>query len=824
MFYMKYIYLLTILFSCSLISQAQVSGKITDAQGEALPFASIYVQGTTNGTTSNGEGYFNFELEKGTHQLVFQYVGYEQKIETVTIDNQPITLDVVLDSESVGLKEVVVAADAEDPAYAIIRKAQKKRKYYKEQVEAYQCNVYIKGGIKLLDAPKKILGNDVGDMGGQLDSNRQGIIYLSESEAILNFKQPDKYKEIMISSKVSGDDNGFSFNRASEMDFNLYRNTSLYNREVVSPLANNALTYYKYKLLGTFLDEDGRLVNKIEVIQKRKEDPTYGGIIYIVDGLWNIQSADLYLTQKSLKLPGMDSLWLRQVHVPVQEPDVWRLLSQTISFKAGFFGFKMKGDFTGIFKNYNINPTFEDKYFNNEVLVFQKGANEKSLEYWQDIRPVPLTLEENEDYVKKDSLQKVWDSREYKDSIDNKNNKFKVVDVLFGYSYQNSWRRQSFSIGSPFSTIQFNPVQGGVLSMDITYRKSFDDRFLKWYFFNPKIQYGFADKQLRARGSLFYHINRTKFARFYVAGGREAMQFNSENPIRPFISAGYNLWAKEHHMKLYDRNFAYAYYQQEVVNGLVIRLASEFAKRKPLRVNSQYSWSKKEDIYPNNIPEIAETPDVEFEEHSAFYVEANVRIRFAQKYLTYPDRKYIMGSKYPAFRLIYQKAIPLNDNFTGYDKFSVQAFDDYMSLGVFGHSEFTLKAGTFFNKKRIEVVDYQHFNGNETFIGNPNNYTRSFLRLPYYEYSTSGSFTEAHFQHHFDGFILDKIPLIRKLGWETAIGANFLYTDSQKDYTEVYFGVDNLGFKIFRLFRVDVVGTFKRGKFEDVGVVLGIKL
>ena len=339
-------------------SLAQISGKITDAQGEPLPFASIYVKGTSYGTTSNGEGDFTLELKNGTYEVIFQYVGYKQKTETLTVDNEPIRLDVVLQAEAFEISGVVVTADAEDPAYAVIRNAIKKRKYYKEQVEAYQCNVYIKGGIKLLDAPEKILGNDIGDMGGQLDSNRTGIIYLSESEAILNFKQPDHYKEIMISSKVSGDDNGFSFNRFSEMDFNLYKNTSLYSREIVSPIANNALTYYKYKLMGTFYDDNGMLINKIEVIQKRKEDPTYGGMIYIVEDLWNIQSTELFITSRAMKQPGLDTLWLNQVHVPVQEPDVWRLFSQTISFSAGLFGFKMEGDFTGIFKDYNINPTF----------------------------------------------------------------------------------------------------------------------------------------------------------------------------------------------------------------------------------------------------------------------------------------------------------------------------------------------------------------------------------------------------------------------------------------------------------------------------------
>ncbi|HFB99558.1 MAG TPA: carboxypeptidase-like regulatory domain-containing protein [Phaeodactylibacter sp.] len=827
---MKSIYLLFFFLLNSIFTFSQVKGKITDSKGEPLPFASIYVQGTSNGTTSNIEGDYVLELKKGTYKLVFQFIGYEQKVKTLVVDNQPVTLDVVLSEEAFELAGVVVTADAEDPAYAIIRKAIQKRKYYKNQVSSYQCNVYIKGGIKLLDAPTNLLGNDLGDMGGQLDSNRQGVIYLSESEAILNFKQPDHYKEIMTSSKVSGDDNGFSFNRASEMDFNFYKNTSMFQREMVSPIARNAMTYYRYKLLGTFFDENGRMINKIQVIQKRKEDPTYGGVIYIVDKLWNIQATELYLTQQSLKLPGMDSLWLKQVHVPVQEPDVWRLFSQTITFKAGFLGFKMKGVFTGVYKNYNLNPSFDDKYFNNEVLIFEEGANEKSLEYWDSIRPIPLTVDESEDYVKKDSLQKIWDSKVYKDSIDKVRNKFKLVDILLGYSYQNSWKKQTFTVKAPISTIQFNPVQGGLLSLDMTYRKGFDERGLRYYFVNPKIQYGFADERWRARVNFFYHLNRTTFSRFYLSGGREVMQFNSENPIGPILSATANLFDKQNYMKLYERDFLYGYYSQEVMNGLVFRLSSEYAKRRALRVNTQYSWKKKNERYDLNEVNPAEGVDLLFKDHSIFYVETSIRIRFAQKYLTYPNRKYIMGSKYPTVHLTYQKAIRINNAFTSFNKITLRILDDNISMGVLGYSEFNIKTGTIFSNQRINLVDYNHFNGNHPqgdsrlFLGNPNKYITSFLRLSYYEKSTKGEFFEGHYQHHFAGFLMDKVPLIRKLGLETAMGVNFLYTKSQKDYAEVYFGIDNLGFKIFRLFRVDVVASFRERKFDDWGIVVGMKL
>ena len=211
-------------FLSSFHAYAQLQGTVTNTNAETLPFASIYVEGTSIGTTTNDEGVFLFDLEPGTYKIVFQYVGYKQKVEQISLTSKPLKIDVTLESESVDIVEVVIKANAEDPAYAIIRKSIAKRDYYRERVKSFSCDVYIKGNQKLMDAPEKIFGQEIGDLGGSLDSNRQGIVYLSESQAKLYSQRPDQVKEHMISSKVSGNDNGFGFNRASMMDFNFYEN------------------------------------------------------------------------------------------------------------------------------------------------------------------------------------------------------------------------------------------------------------------------------------------------------------------------------------------------------------------------------------------------------------------------------------------------------------------------------------------------------------------------------------------------------------------------------------------------------------------------
>ena len=359
---MKYIFSNFFFFFFINISLAQINGVVTDIKDNPLPFASVYVQGKTQGTTTNLEGEYFLELEKGNYEIVFQFIGYAQKIEKVKYKGRELKLNIELNEEAISLGQIEINANAEDPAYAIIRKAIAKRNYYKKQVNSFSCDVYIKGAVKILEAPEKLLGQDVGDMEGSLDTNRQGIVYLSESVSKLYFMQPDRFKEIMTSSKVSGNDNGFSFNSAQEMDFDLYESHINYGRNVISPIADGALGYYEYRLEGVLVDEEGRLINKIKLLTKNLEDPVFQGYIYIINDLWNIQSTDIYLTGKRVQMPLFDTLKIRQTYVPVKKPDVWRVFSQTFYFKGGAFGFKFGGGFTGIFSDYDLKPNLTEKF------------------------------------------------------------------------------------------------------------------------------------------------------------------------------------------------------------------------------------------------------------------------------------------------------------------------------------------------------------------------------------------------------------------------------------------------------------------------------
>lgn len=814
----------------ALAQAGQLSGHIADPSGEPLPFASVYIQNSTVGTTSNVEGDYQLSLGPGKYQVVFQYVGFETKVVEVTISQQSQKLDVVLEEEAVLLSTVVVRPEEEDPAYGIIRKAIAKRKFYLDQVPAYRCEVYIKGGIKILDAPEKILGQEIGDMAGILDtSTRQGILYLSESESVWNVQRPNKSKEVMISSKVSGNNQGFSFNSAADVNFDLYENTTDYGRPIVSPIAYNAMSYYEYKLLGTVFDEASRMIYKIQLQPKQTELPAYGGVIYIVDGQFNIQGVDVFVTGASLNQPILDTLFLKQVHVPVQK-DTWRIFSQTLGLKGNIFGFKFGGNFTSIYRNYDLHPVYPPGFFDNELFKVEAGANEVGLAHFDTIRPLPLTLEESIDYHRRDSLEIVQESKPYLDSLDRESNKFTPMALMTGYTYSRSFAKESFSVESPINTLQFHTVHGIYGHIGLRYRKAFDHYRTKRLETGVKAMYGWAEKRLRLSGNFDYQFNRTHDSRIRLSGGMAAVQFNSEEPISPSINSLYSIYARRNYSKIYDKIFARLDGRHELINGVLLEAGVEYARRLPLFNHSDYSFRKRPDPpYTPNTP-IISTPQpqvVLFPEHNALLFDINLRLRIKQQYLSYPGIKLTLDSKWPDIWVRYRTCMApdsAGNNGIRFHYLSLELEKEAIKMGVAGQSGFYLQTGRFLNNDLVYFMDYRHFNGNQTIFGNPQEYRHRFFLLPYYDYSTVRPHAQAHWEHQFQGYLLDKVPGIRKLGLSSVLSAKALWVEGRPIYWEAALGIDQIGWGLFRILRVDVAAAFSGKDFLDWGVVIGFKL
>ena len=802
------------------VVSAQVVGEITDTKGEKLPYVNIYLENSFTGTTSNQEGNYELEISKpGDYTIVYQFLGYKTQKKQVNIQSFPYTINVSLAEESTSLEEVVINSD-ENPADRVIRKAIANRKKNLAKVEAYTADFYSRGIWKIENAPEKILGQEVGDLGGGLDSTRSGIVYLSETKSKIKFKAPDDFHEKIIASKVSGDDNGFSLNSAQDADFTFYNNTIELNAELVSPIADYAFNYYDYKLEGIFYDDLGNLVNKIKVIPKRPKDRVFSGIIYILEDSWEIYGIELTTTGESTQITPIETLVFKQNFTYSEKDELWVKLSQTVEFTWKIFGIGGNGRFSAVYSDYDFNPQFTREDFSNEILSFAENANEKDSMYWEKIRPIPLTTEEVDDYIRKDSIQERKNSRVYKDSVDQVRNKFKITDPLFGYSYRNSFKQYSWNISGPIEGIRYNTVQGWNTTVNANFTKWKDD-YNKYWGLNASANYGLADDRLRVKGGFIKKFNNKSKPYFTLNGGIEAKQINDTEPISTLVSSVASILFDKNYLKIYDRTFVEARYSEEIFNGFRLYANASFERRSalfddPEIIEDEDEFTANNPLAPNDFD------SAPFEDHNIAKIGITGRINFDQKYYNYPDGKYnVTNSDYPTLYFSYEKGFAATVDDYNFDHFKIMA-NQRVSLQNKGDFEYSLKGGKFLNGENISLVDHQHFNGNLTHVKlDPS--INQFNLLPYYGYSANDTYGELHAEHNFKGYLLGKIPLLRSLNFNTVIGVNSLWTTGNKPYSEYSVGISNIGFGKYRILRVDYVKAYQGG-WQDSGVMFGLSI
>lgn len=819
---MKLLLLSLFLFSATFIN-AQIVGKVTDINGEPLPFVNIYLSGSYTGTTSNEDGNYSLSVSETSEMtIVFQFLGFKTLSKTVTPSQYPFIVNAQLEEESVSLDEVVLNT-SEDPAYRIIRETIARRKENLDKIAEYEADFYSRGVWRVKDVPEKVLGQEVGDFEGALDSTRTGIVYLSETISEIAYKKPNDFKEKIIASKVSGNDNGFSFNSAREANFSFYENTVDLNAAIVSPIANDALGYYRYTLDGIFY-EGGKLINKIKVTPRRPNDRVWKGSIYIVEDDWQLYGVELSTNGQAIQVPFVQDLIFKQNFKFDEINNFWVKISQTIDFSFGFLGFNGNGRFIANYSNYDFTPEFTKRSFTNEVLSFAEAANKKDSLYWKGIRPVPLSNEEVRDYVRKDSIQTLRKSKTYLDSIDSKGNKFSLLDPITGYSYRNSYDQWSLNYDGPFPAINFNTVQGWNGSAGLNFFKWYDENRTEWISANVNATYGISEDRVRFTGSITKNFNRINRLRISLGGGSTVNQFNASEPISPIINSVSTLFFERNYAKYYDLTYARLAYSQEVFNGLRLFANVGYEERNPLFNTTDYVTIPNEDVsYTSNNP-LAPNDFINaaIEEHSLFKSTVTAGITFGQKYMSYPDGKYNLGSDtYPQLFVTFENALGASNSDYNYSQLRA-SLNQNVTLGNKGEFSYNLKGGTFFNGEGISFVDYQHFNGNQTRAGTSGNYTNVFNLLPYYELSTNQSYFEGHLEHDFRGYILGKIPGINKLNFNLVAGAHALTIDGKKPYTELSLGIDNLGFGKFRFLRLDYVRSFYNGSSEGA-FIFGLK-
>ncbi len=782
-------------------AQYLLTGKITGHDNKPASFASVYIRNSTYGTVANEEGMYQFKLNAGTYEVVYRFVGYKEVAEKITITDQNVQHDMHLENENYQFAEYNrTNPKIQDSAVTIIRKVIAKRRYYLEHVKQYSCIVYVKGVQKLDRAPKSLMGQNVSDA-LSVDSNGKGILYQSESLSDYNFEQPDKVKEKMIASKTVGRNTAFSYNKASDLAVNFYNNIfsvpGLSSHGFVSPIADNALHYYRYVLVGSKI-ENGVTVHKIQVIPKRSYDPVFVGNIYIVEGDWRLYGVDLRLTNEENGLNLVDTLSVSQEYVPITD-SVWLPLTTRFNFNGNVLGFQFEGYYLSIYNNYNLQPAFPDNYFNGERMRVDTIENSRDSVYWQGARPVPLTRQERTDYYKKEFRAQLEKSIEKYSPDKIHKNAFLVLPYIpFGYKATYHDNKDSIYVDPFIQTVFYNTVEGVGLNLRGTYAHHYDN--LQSYSISPNLRYGNSDKLFNANVKGEYNYDPLNRGKFSFGFGSAILDLSNVGTRSVYFNTLSTLLSERNYVKYYRSEFGELGYQHDLSRNLLLKADLSYANRTQLYNNSYYAIKTYDDRHlTSNNPLMPDAPatdrSVLFPQNRALTLAASLTYTFDQQYVTRPYGRTYEPSPYPQIRFNYRKGI--NGVFgsdVNYDFASIEIFQEHLTTGLMGFSSFKFAGGDFFNRSRLYFMDYNHFQGNQgtTFDPTPG----SFHFLPFYTYSASGAYFEGHYEHDFAGYFLNNIPFIRKLKLEEIIGVNYLNESNNRNYSEFYIGIQRLIFRI----------------------------
>ena len=375
--------------------------------------------------------------------------------------------------------------------------------------------------------------------------------------------------------------------------------------------------------------------------------------------------------------------------------------------------------------------------------------------------------------------------------------------LLTGYTHTDVVRGRWLTLGPLLpNLIQFNTVEGWVLSESLDFNRRLDKkrRFLT---LGGAARYGFAGKNLYARGYVSWLFNRTRGQLVRVEGGRYVQQFNADEPIVALTNTAATLLRGVNFMKPYERRFVTFRYEQKLGKTLTLIPSLELARRVALGNTSLISLRKeKARRFTSNDPQQPEGNGLNFQPHDLI--------------LTGLDAQLDWGATFNRLTISVRQALPDDAVGASFAKVNLHYLANWSARSGVGESRLSASTGTFLWKNRAYFPDYWHFFGNET--RSLRTQPEAFSLLPYYTHSTSRWFAQGFYERHFQGQFFGKNPLLKALGWHELVGARVLLTPERRLYAEAIVGVEN----ILRLYRLDVIAAFGNPHGARLAVRYGV--
>lgn len=785
-----------------LFAQQLLKGHVTDEQGYPIPSVKIYVKNQSDlRTIADVDGYYEMWLYPDEYFLVFSATGYNDREAYVTVGEQPVVKDMQLFPQKIQeIEDISVSVKKSNPGRDIMLELVKKRDAISPWEKPHIVDVYIKATEKIDRKEKSNKKKDEDESQDRIedpfeaqrkaDEEMANSMNLIEVNLVRNFGGGSKVKEIRTAFEQRGSKrNNLYYTTTVKSNFNFFQNllylNDLHQTPVSSPISGPGILSYKYRLEEQY-EENGYKINKIKIIPRSTATTTLSGYIWVIDSLWLVQKLDLEMEKGNLLV--YDYFRIQQTYSHPGD-SICILTDQRLEYGVKYADETSTCTTIATFSNYNFDPEFGPKFFNNELAATEKEAYEKDSTYWKETRKIELTPEEREYILVRDSIQDHHNRKEYLDSIDAVFNKVTFLKVIWwGVDHRNRPKKVQWTINSIAGTARPIYIAGPRVSPGFFYFKKWDnERMLDSY---SEVSFGFLNQDIKGRTNWDFRYDPYHF-------GTISAGFSHDFDVIRGYDAITQIYKRDNFIETTQLDIGHEY---ELFNGFYFESIFRMSERRSL--DGYKFLTDIDSVLPNNDPS-------KFESYQAFIADFTIKFIPAQKYMREPYRKVVLGSKWPTFYLSYEKGIP--------DLFGSDVNHDYLSggvlqtfkIGTLGTSSYHLRTGLFLNTQQLKDADRKFQRRSDPiWFSNP---LYSFQGLDTL-LPTEKIYYEAHFVHHDNGAIINKIPFMKKTRIGLVFGGGAMYVpEFNYQHYELLAGLErNFKFSKRRL-RIGIYGVVTDG-------------
>ncbi len=806
--------LLTLIVS-SLSAQLTLQGKVVDEFNNPLPFVNIILKNTNYGTTTDDAGKFFLKTKKFKGTLEISFVGFQKQ--TLKVNEKTKFLNIVLKEESNQLEEVVIVTKPkkrlkkeENPAYKILREIWKrKRKNGLDLVNHYQYkkNTSIEIGLNNLDTVflKKIFKKEYKQAIREVKYDSDGInyyvpIFLNEQVTnVYGDNTNNLIRKDVEAEKTEGlNAQGFIFDRMSNTFQNIdvfQNNITLLQKPFISPIATDGFATYDYVLYDSIVKNDKKLYN-IYFFPRREGDLAFQGNLWVADQNFSIKKIKMKV-HKSVNLNFVRGLSFEKefevkndsIYLPTKnayEGD-FTFIDKNDSNK----GLTIKKDIS--YKNYVLDKAFPKSFYEQKIEKIRPDQYKKDDAYWKTVQS-----------EKSKNTYKLIESVKNKKQI--KNLTGLINTISSGYVNTGAY----FQVGPLWTMFANNQVEGFRTKLGFRTFVTKDDRFR----LTSHVAYGFKDEKFKYAAEARYLLSYKPRIALGVAYQKDIEQLGSS-----LLNTSQLLGTSFGTAAVFSRGDNYF-----LSNIEKIATNFDYQIQQNLHVGVNFTHAK--------ISSAAE------EFFSMNYIDKNGNIQSnltdvaSDIYVSYTPGRFVYGlgverrfgrNIYPTFVVNYRKGYkgPFNGTHD-YQKIQFK-YNQPILLSKFGILDATFEAGKTFGTVPIALLNVVPANQSFSLVKN------TFALLNYYDFVTD-EYLAGHFEHHFNGYILNRIPLLKKLklrslvtfraaygtiseknraindGLVNSYGvANINYNTPNKLYYEYSVGLENIGYGNLRFLRIDAI-------------------